>query len=383
MASYLDYLFPPQQQRPVAGLLGEEDIMRNQQAAQRAGLLNTGLGIIAASAPSRMPQGSLLQAVAPGLMAGQQAYQGTLEQQQNQLAQRQKAMLEQEKLNQPKFQTLGSASGNQRLVQIGRDNVPKLVDLPGMGGDEKPIEFSQPTRAWMNQTFGTAVYENLKPEQKQQALNRELATKRELSGLQGGINPNAMPVGKEGTNVVDKDLLTIGRSRVGLTRAFEQLKPEYLTIPFQTKMNVAAGKERVGLSLNEADKAQLADYSQFVQTSMQGLNQYINDITGAAVGSGDEEKRIRSGIPDPQKDSPTQFQAKLQNTLALGKLYEARLGYVKKNGLKLTDVSVDSIPAKMRAREAEIIQQLKLDPTKPEDKAAIRSRLANEFGLLD
>jgi hypothetical protein len=353
-----------------------------RQAAQRAGLLNTGLGIIAASGPSRMPQG-ILQPVASGLMAGQEAYQGTIEQQQKQLAMRQKAMLEQEKLNQPKFQTLGSASGNQRLVQIGRDNVPRLVDLPGMGGDEKPIDFSPTTRAWMNQTFGTAVYENLSPTQKQQALTRELTTKKELSGLQGGINPNAMPVGKEGTNVVDKDLLTIGRSRVGLTRVFEQLKPEYLTVPFQTKMNIAAGKERIGLSLNETDKAQLADYSQFVQTSMQGLNQYINDITGAAVGAGDEEKRLRAGIPDPQKDSPTQFQAKLQNTLALGKLYEARLGYVKKNGLKLTDVSIDSIPSKMRAREAEIIQQLKLDPTKPEDKAAIRSKLASEFGLLD
>jgi hypothetical protein len=94
MASYLDYLFPPQQQQPVAGLLGEEDIKRNQQMAQRAGLLNTGLGIIAASGPSRMPQGNILQSIAPGIMAGQQAYQGTLEQQQKQLAERAKALQE-------------------------------------------------------------------------------------------------------------------------------------------------------------------------------------------------------------------------------------------------------------------------------------------------
>jgi hypothetical protein len=93
MASYLDYLFPPQQQQPVAGLLGEEDILRNQQAAQRAGLLNTGLGILAASGPSRMPQG-ILQTIAPGLMAGQQAYQGTLAQQQTQLAERARALQE-------------------------------------------------------------------------------------------------------------------------------------------------------------------------------------------------------------------------------------------------------------------------------------------------
>ena len=94
MASYLDYLFPPQQQQPVPGLLGEEDILRNQQMAQRAGLLNTGLGIIAASGPSRMPQGNILQAIAPGLMAGQQAYQGTLAQQQTQLAERARALQE-------------------------------------------------------------------------------------------------------------------------------------------------------------------------------------------------------------------------------------------------------------------------------------------------
>jgi hypothetical protein len=162
-----------------------------------------------------------------------------------------------------------------------------------------------------------------------------------------------------------------------------QFDPEYLTIPFQAKMKLATTTERLGGTLAPDVKESVTKYSQFVQTSMRDLNQYINDITGAAIGSGEEEARIRAGIPDPQKDSPTQFEAKLQNTLALGKLYEARLGYVKRNGLKLTDVSVDSIPAKMRAREAEIIQQLKLDPTKPEDKAAIRSRLANEFGLLD
>ena len=74
----LDYLFPPQPSQ-VAGLLGvDEEKMR--QAAQRAGLLNTGLGIIAASGPSRLPQG-ILQPVASGLMAGQQAYQGSMNQQ--------------------------------------------------------------------------------------------------------------------------------------------------------------------------------------------------------------------------------------------------------------------------------------------------------------
>ena len=74
----LDYLFPPQDNQMMGLLGGDEEKMR--QSAQRAGLLNTGLGIIAASGPSRMPQG-MLQPVASGLMAGQQAYQGTINQQ--------------------------------------------------------------------------------------------------------------------------------------------------------------------------------------------------------------------------------------------------------------------------------------------------------------
>ena len=79
----LDYLFPPQQ-NPMMGLLGADEEKMRQQA-QQAGLLNAGLGIIAASGPSRQPQG-LLQPIATGLMAGQQAYQGALDQQvQNQL----------------------------------------------------------------------------------------------------------------------------------------------------------------------------------------------------------------------------------------------------------------------------------------------------------
>lgn len=83
----LDYLFPPQDNQ-LGGLLGMDD-ERLRKQAQQAGLLNMGLGIISASGPSRMPQG-LLQPVATGIMAGQQAYQGTMDQQMQQAAARQK-----------------------------------------------------------------------------------------------------------------------------------------------------------------------------------------------------------------------------------------------------------------------------------------------------
>ena len=74
-----DYLFPGQPSY-MAGLLGEDEALKAKQQAQTAGLLNMGLGMIAASAPSTQRQG-LLQPIATGIMAGQQAYQGAYDRQ--------------------------------------------------------------------------------------------------------------------------------------------------------------------------------------------------------------------------------------------------------------------------------------------------------------
>jgi len=131
MASYLDYLFPPQQSQ-VPGLLGMDD-ERMRKNAQRAGLLNTGLGIIAASGPSRMPQGSLLQSIAPGLMAGQQAYQGALTQQMQEAAAAQKLQKEAEfnKAIKGAFTTRPSGTG---LTRSESGSQAEMLTRPEFGG---------------------------------------------------------------------------------------------------------------------------------------------------------------------------------------------------------------------------------------------------------
>jgi hypothetical protein len=112
-------------------------------------------------------------------------------------------------------------------------------------------------------------------------------------------------------------------------------------------------------------------------------------ITGAAVGSGEEEARIRKGVPDPQKDSPTQFLSKLNAKIREGRLYEARLGYIKQSGLKLTDVDINKIPTLMRQREAALKGDNKLFGGKPysdkdpNHKAIVRAILSREFGLME
>ena len=149
----LDYLFPPQQSQ-VAGLLGvDEERMRQQ--AQRAGLLNTGLGIIAASGPSRVPQG-MLQPVASGLMAGQQAYQSAIDQQLSDALARRK-MLEPKTVSVKGDETvyqINPTTGQPEVFLQGEGSVPadfkKGLALVGLPTKTKPEDLTPNQLAQVN-----------------------------------------------------------------------------------------------------------------------------------------------------------------------------------------------------------------------------------------
>ena len=228
-------------------------------------------------------------------------------------------------------------------------------------------------------------------------LDPNLAAQREKERKAGKTDVNvypagSMPPGKEGANKVDTQLLDLGQSRLRLQSISSNFNPKFLETPFQLKMEAVAQLEKLGKKPSPQDAADLAAYSEFAQTAYNELNAYINLITGAAVGSGDEEARLRKGIPDPQKDSPTQFLSKLNTKIKEGRLYEARLGYIKNKGMKITDaglVDVNQIPTLMRNREAEIKKTPKLfggkeyNPKDANHNAIVRSILAKEFGLVD
>ena len=224
--------------------------------------------------------------------------------------------------------------------------------------------------------YGTDVVSKLP----QGAAQNIIAKINKGQALTGGID--GMGVGKEGTNILDKELISSGTDRIRFLQAQSMAKPEFFTRGFQAQMLLAKEKEKLNQPLSDTERQNLTAYTAFMQTGMESLNAYINKITGAAMGAGDEEKRLRSAMPDPQKDSYTEFMAKTQNVLQQGKLIEARYAYVKKNGLKFDSVPLSSMPAIMRSREAKIIQDRKLDPNKPEDREAIKATLAEEFGLL-
>jgi hypothetical protein len=237
--------------------------------------------------------------------------------------------------------------------------------------------------------YGTDSPQNLTPEQSSKLLAEAKGYKK--SGAGGDIinyPPGAMPLGKDGQNALDKVALSTGDRLAQLDRIESSFNPAYLETRFKGTQALRAMGEKSGLSkLSPAQQQELTSFTQFQQDSVRSLNAYINEVTGAAIGQGEEADRIKAGMPNPgmglfDGDSPTQFNAKLKNTLKDLRTVEARVQYIKANGLKLVDVPLNKMPDIMRKRETELINSLGLDVSKPEDKAILRNRLASEFGLM-
>ena len=198
----------------------------------------------------------------------------------------------------------------------------------------------------------------------------------------------AVPLGKEGQNAIDKAALSTGERLSRLNRIETSYDPKFLETKFRSVQDFRAIGEKLGLTkLTAEQKQQLSNYTQFTQDSIRELNAYIVEVTGAAMGTGEEADRIKKGMPNVGSglldgDSPTQFAAKLSNTLKDLRTMEARLQYIKANGLKVVDVPLDKMPEIMRQREQALITSLGLDVKNPQDRAVLKSRLATEFGLM-
>jgi hypothetical protein len=237
--------------------------------------------------------------------------------------------------------------------------------------------------------FKTDKPQDLTTDQFSQVLDKLKSVKK--SGAGGDIYnypAGAVPVGKEAQNAIDKAALNTGERLSRLNRIETSYDPKFLETKFRGTQELRATGEKLGLTkLTEDQKKQLSNYTQFTQDSIRELNAYIVEVTGAAMGTGEEADRIKKGMPNVGSglldgDSPTQFAAKLSNTLKDLRTMEARLQYIKANGLKVVDVPLDRMPEIMRQREQSLITSLGLDVKNPQDRAVLKSRLATEFGLM-
>lgn len=98
--------------------------------------------------------------------------------------------------------------------------------------------------------------------------------------------------------------------------------PSLLTWSADIERAMLTAGDKAGV-LGAEGKAQLTKYVNLRRTALSNLNQYLNELSGAAI-TVQEMGRLRQAMPDPEKDGPTEFKAKL-----LGVTAEARAAVLR------------------------------------------------------
>jgi hypothetical protein len=202
-------------------------------------------------------------------------------------------------------------------------------------------------------------------------------------------------LGKHTQDKVGEKAFNTGELSARLDGIAGKFKPEYQTYETSARMGVLGvmdSFESLRSKIPPAERQKFAEYTAYRQESIDNLSNYIKEITGAAMGI-QEEKRIRMGMPDPVKDSPTQFQAKLENSMRMAKTALARHNYLIAKGYdpkalggdKLGDViKLDDMPRIINQRGAELKQKILSEDPQADGSQIDRivaDRVKKEFGI--
>jgi hypothetical protein len=198
------------------------------------------------------------------------------------------------------------------------------------------------------------------------------------------LNVNTGELSKGTKGKLEEELLTTGNAASRLNQIKSTFRPEYLNIKFRGQQEWNTLKDKF-TSLDPKDKAVLQGYSTYKQNSINNLNQTIKDLTGAAMGV-QEAERIIAGAPNAgtgvfDGDSPSNFEAKLNNQIKQVQYALARKQYSLTKGLRWEAIPLEKMPEIVNQRGKEIEKTYNLDPDKPADKITVQRQLAAEFGI--
>lgn len=177
-------------------------------------------------------------------------------------------------------------------------------------------------------------------------------------------------------------------------------KPEYQQIAtrwnawataWQEKAEGTPGLEWLAGKASPEDKKMLAEFSVYKRKSIENINLYIKEITGAQM-SEPEANRLRKAMPDPGEgifdgNSPTEFKSKMDDVISSLRKASARYAYSLRNGLDpmKSGITLDGIQKIMTERQNEITAKAKAENPEITDEALrsiLQQRLGREFGLV-
>jgi hypothetical protein len=262
------------------------------------------------------------------------------------------------------------------------DLIEQMAKKRMLTGNELRIAVSDVQTAAQNKTADIQEYNQAKRE-------GFTGTFKDWVQFAGGarrtqLNVNTGELSKGTKGKLEEELLTTGNAASRLNQIKSTFRPEYLNIKFRGQQEWASLKDKF-TSLDPKEKAVLQGYSTYKQNSINNLNQTIKDLTGAAMGV-QEAERIIAGAPNAgtgvfDGDSPSNFEAKLNNQIKQVQYALARKQYSLTKGLRWEAIPLEKMPEIVNQRGKEIEKTYNLDPDKPADKITVQRQLAAEFGI--
>ena len=197
----------------------------------------------------------------------------------------------------------------------------------------------------------------------------------------GGVGPGELT--KPTVNELQKGAISAQAGIDRLQNIRAGFDPKWLSYKEQATQYVNSIKAKAqGLpfvsKLTPQEESDLSAFSRFKSDTLDNLNRYITEITGAAMGV-EEAKRIESTMPN-LNDDPASFQTKLTRVEERLKLIIARSVYTQKNGQKYDAISVDEMRSIMNRRGDEIYKEnLQRTGDQSAAKSATIQALQSEF----
>ena len=173
--------------------------------------------------------------------------------------------------------------------------------------------------------------------------------------------------------------------------------PEFLQFAGKLKSSILNKADKIGIPLTEGGKEFLVKQSQFIRDSIENINAYIKEITGAQM-SEKEANRLRLAQPDPGEDvlsgdGPTKFIAKADGALKAATLAQARAAYFLEKGIvhdfsdptREPPISLDGMKQVIndKGREQALIIKAN-NPDMPNDEVMEQAReiVQRRFGMI-
>ncbi|WP_372835844.1 hypothetical protein [Pontibacterium sp.] len=183
---------------------------------------------------------------------------------------------------------------------------------------------------------------------------------------------------------VEKDLLDTTDILARLEDASGSFDANYQTLGNKFSSMVTGGRSLLGLDVSPGDQK---DYNSYIdhRARIGGITTIVrNQLFGAAL-TDTEKASAAVFLPDVQKDNPLELKQKFNTMLRTTKRASARLNYIRKNGLEMKSVPLESMDQIMADAAKRLDQQIRQsNPGLPEE--AVRQQVIDgvrrEFGLV-